>query len=827
MKTLGRSVQESSVPSYLRRNDTSFPAKVTPKLRALYEDYKAALADPGNPGHKWASILKYYQYLSRAVMTNPEYGIGSDGNARGLLFFHQMGLGKTRLAVAIAMAMWDVRPVVVLLARGLQKNFQGTLEAVTRLLHPGASADELSKLLAAARAHVTYVSQDAYNAADQLARAGGLDGRLLIIDEAHNLFRAIINSSAENANARRIYDMVMTAYNLRIVALTGTPAAKNPFELVPCFNMLAGRDLLPTQYETFCTLYVDRERRAVRNRAALANRLVGLVSHVSTALPTEPAGPGSAPPQPRDDGWLPAELPTVLEKVPMGHNQYRFYLLAREKELAEGRGGAGFGREAPGRGGKSVLASAPLSLPGSAKKAMSSYYVKSRMLSTFCPPREWMSRPVEEMPDEVFVPENGPKLHLIAERCLAAKGPVLVYSQFVEQALKPLGRYLRRLGFEEFVPETGSKIGGSVDAIAAIRADMQGRPSEDVPTSSLTWALASARWAESSSSPEEVLADPQAHPELMKRIREADLTDPLLVLGAQDLEYSGEVFAEDLHRLARAVLERHENVRVQKVPAEILAKTAFYGGATTSVPLRFAIISGEVSTEAREVIKDAEISLANLRGGVIKAVLVSKAGAEGLDMKYLVETHTVESYWDKAREDQVKFRAIRMGSHDALPCEERQVQPYLYLATANREIYDQMPPRNREESTIDEMFHTRALDQYEINSDFRKLLAETCLECSLNGYGNCRVCVPTGAPLFHDDPSLDARLPDPCETCGETDVQALPIEVRGNTYFYSVDPVSPLGYAFYEYRAELGAYSPIDPSDSIVADIMRELTKNE
>ncbi|MFA6165807.1 MAG: hypothetical protein WC700_04265 [Gemmatimonadaceae bacterium] len=445
----------------LQRNSTGYPAKVAAKLRELHGRYLRAREDPADRDHFWASSLKYYQYLVRAVIADPEYGVGADGNARGLLIYATMGMGKTRLAVAVAMSLWDARPPVIMLARSLRDNFRRTVEEVVRLTAPAdLTAEELARLQAGAVARFTFVSMDAYNSAEQMARVGtgargadvmgatgGLDGKLLVVDEAHNFFRAVINSGAESSNARRLYEMIMSARNLRIVFLTGTPASKDPFELVPCFNMLTGKDLLPTQFEQFYKLYVDREHHAVRNRERLANRLVGLVSHVSHSRPTEPAASDGdaplAPKQIRDDGWFPERKPLIIKRVEMGPDQYRRYLLAREKEEAEGKGGMGFGGERP---------TAPLSLPGSEKKAASTYYVRSRTLSTFAPPSELDSTAVENMPPELFdaAASIAPKLELIADRIMAAPGPVLVYSQFVESALKPLGRILQRRGLGQF-----------------------------------------------------------------------------------------------------------------------------------------------------------------------------------------------------------------------------------------------------------------------------------------------------------------------------------------------------------------------------------------
>ncbi len=734
---------KAKVTDRLYRNSTSFPAKMTAMLRNLYRDYKAAQENPDAREHAWAALLKYYQFVVRRVMTDPEYGIGSEGNARGLLLAHGMGMGKTMAAAAIAMALWDVRQPVVVLARSLQQNFLDTVAKVVAVTQraAGLSAEELAARQAAAQARFSFVTLDAYNMADQLGRAGtrekgrrggpatgltvgALDGKLLIVDEAHNLFRAIINSGAETTNARRFYAMVQEARDLRIVFLTGTPASKDPFELVPCFNMLAGEDLLPPQYEIFTKLYVDREGRRVKNRDKLANRLVGLVSFVTHSLPTEPTpeslrtrledipielaaeeagveppesilAASSGPRRERDDGWFPERKPLVVDWVEMGGEQYRWYLLAREKEEAEGKGGQGGPRK------EGVLAAPALALPGAEKKAMRSYYVRSRTVGNYAPPREMLGRPIEKIPPDGFAPERGPKLARVAERAAAAPGPVLAYSQFVEHGLKALAGFLRRAGFVE-------------------------------------WAA----------------------------------------------------------------------------------------GAHGDAPA-YAIISGEVDLALRAEIKNAFNAADNLHGERLKALLVSKTGAEGLDLKNIREVHILEPYWDKAREDQVIFRAVRLGSHDMLPREEREVASYLYIAAPNAEIFANIPPANREAKTIDELFHDRALAKYEINRDFRKLLSEVSLECSLLGYGSCRMCVPTDAVLFHGDPALDLRIPNPCEPMRsqEVDVREIRVAVtpgaEPRTYYFADDPSSPLGVRFYEFREDLDGYAEVDLAESAVDALLR------
>lgn len=802
----------------LVRNNTSFPVKAAARLRDLHAEYQrlaaegaaaVAAAAPGDSPDSAASdassdamvaaALKYYQFLVRAVLTDPEFGIGECGNARGLLVYHTMGMGKTFLAVAAAMALWDVRAPVILAPKSLQKNFRETIERFVALIHRDErlAPAELAARQAAAVRRFRFVSLDAYNMATQIAKAtsgvegaGTLTGRFLIIDEAHNFFRAIINSSSEKTNARRLYEMIMEADNLRLLFLTGTPVSKDPFELVPCFNMLAGYDLLPTQYEVFYKHYVDRAARRLANRDKLANRLVGLVSHVTHNLPTGPADRGG-PRAAREKGGFPEELPTIVERVEMSPEQYRQYLLAREKEEAEGRGGAGFAPN-PDR----IVNSPALSLPGAESEAASTYYVRSRSLSNFAPPREYKDLAVADMPPDAFTPETSPKDSRLVANIAKSPGPALVYSQFVDVGgLAPVARFLENAGYTRYeVPKAGA--------------------AEDVPAGAAEGApcLSSAS--------------------LMAYVRE--MTD-WCETEPSDCQFEGSAEPAD------------EVGGLPDDAPDVPPSADAPGPASRAAPklrlpppgLRYAVISGEVPPEDRIRIQEVFNSLENTHGELIKVLLISKTGAEGLDLKGLRQTHTLEPYWYKSREDQVKFRGIRLGSHDHVPPEEREVQPFLYLAVANREMFEGMQPTAREAEapprryklietqTIDERFHERGLAKQALTLDAQALLREVCLECANNGYGRCRLCVPTDAPLFHEDPVRDLRLPDPCRPLAEAEVAVEEIALPGDAaaYYYRRDPEAPLGIRFFEYDPELEAYSPVDPSSGLYMRLYEALAE--
>lgn len=78
--------------------------------------------------------------------------------------------------------------------------------------------------------------------------------------------------------------------------------------------------------------------------------------------------------------------------------------------------------------------------------------------------------------------------------------------------------------------------------------------------------------------------------------------------------------------------------------------------------------------------------MTNLRGEIIKVMMISAAGAAGIDLKNVRQVHIMEPYWNPAMMDQVIGRAIRVCSHSELPPEERNVKANIYLTIFNDDI---------------------------------------------------------------------------------------------------------------------------------------------
>jgi superfamily II DNA or RNA helicase len=404
----------------LHRNSTSYQSTVTSKIMNLFKTYK----------EKEGEKLMFHQYLIRDMMTNPIYGIGQPGNNRGLLIYHTVGTGKTVVAASVLLALIDLKQPVLLLPKSLQSNFLGSIDMLV----------QDPKLAETVKNKINFVSLDAYNSASQMKmKAVTLNNKLLIIDEAHNFFKSIINSANETTNARTLYNMIMDAVDMRIIFLSGTPITKDPFELVPCVNMLCGSEVLPVSYEGFYHDYVE-DRVNVKNKNKLQNRLFGLISYVAFDKPLDPNGV----PKTNEEIGRPDDLGITVENVEMSYDQYLRYITVRDREdkLASTRkakkGDSGRMRDVPA-----------LSIPSSTSKG-SSYYVESRQQSDFSVPTEYKNILPSKLKVDLFDKVSSPKITQLLTHIKKGQLPILVYSQFIKSGLAVVGRYLQNAGYSQW-----------------------------------------------------------------------------------------------------------------------------------------------------------------------------------------------------------------------------------------------------------------------------------------------------------------------------------------------------------------------------------------
>ena len=111
----------------------------------------------------------------------------------------------------------------------------------------------------------------------------------------------------------------------------------------------------------------------------------------------------------------------------------------------------------------------------------------------------------------------------------------------------------------------------------------------------------------------------------------------------------------------------------------------------------------------------------NKNGELVKVILISKAGSEGLDFKNIRQIHILEPWYNMNRIEQIIGRGVRNLSHCSLPFEERNVEIYLHGTL----------PLNGEEPADLYVYRLAEKKALQIGKVTR-LLKETAVDCLLN-----------------------------------------------------------------------------------------------
>jgi SNF2 family DNA or RNA helicase len=108
----------------------------------------------------------------------------------------------------------------------------------------------------------------------------------------------------------------------------------------------------------------------------------------------------------------------------------------------------------------------------------------------------------------------------------------------------------------------------------------------------------------------------------------------------------------------------------------------------------------------------------------IRALLLSSAGGEGLDLKGTRLMQILEPHWNEEKLKQVTGRGIRYQSHAHLPEDERNVTVQRFLSTVPRKSIAERLHLKRPDQSVDEYLHGLSQDKENLNAQFRRLLTE-------------------------------------------------------------------------------------------------------
>ena len=110
----------------------------------------------------------------------------------------------------------------------------------------------------------------------------------------------------------------------------------------------------------------------------------------------------------------------------------------------------------------------------------------------------------------------------------------------------------------------------------------------------------------------------------------------------------------------------------------------------------------------------------NVKGSIIKIIMISPAGAEGINLKNVRQVHIMEPFWNEVRIEQIIGRAIRQCSHKDLPMDERKVDVYRYKMI-----------RTNEKTTTDEKMEDISRRKNNLIQSFLEAVREVAVDCGL------------------------------------------------------------------------------------------------
>ncbi|VVU94736.1 hypothetical protein CPAV1605_461 [seawater metagenome] len=110
----------------------------------------------------------------------------------------------------------------------------------------------------------------------------------------------------------------------------------------------------------------------------------------------------------------------------------------------------------------------------------------------------------------------------------------------------------------------------------------------------------------------------------------------------------------------------------------------------------------------------------NKYGKIIKIIMISPAGSEGINLANVRQVHIMEPFWNEVRIEQIIGRAIRQCSHKDLPMDERKVDVYRYKMI-----------KNEKKNSTDEKMEEIARRKNNLIQSFLEAVRQVAVDCGL------------------------------------------------------------------------------------------------
>ena len=154
----------------------------------------------------------------------------------------------------------------------------------------------------------------------------------------------------------------------------------------------------------------------------------------------------------------------------------------------------------------------------------------------------------------------------------------------------------------------------------------------------------------------------------------------------------------------------------------------------------------------------------NNLGEIIKCLMITSAGSEGINLRNTRYVHIMEPYWHPVRIEQVIGRARRICSHQDLPQEMQTVDVFIYLMTFTKSqldseyaielrLNDASKLNPKKIQTSDEKLYEIMSIKEELTGQLLKAVKESSIDCATHIKSSSKeglVCLSFGQPNVSD-----------------------------------------------------------------------------
>jgi superfamily II DNA or RNA helicase len=647
---------------------------------------------------------------------------------RGLLLYHGLGSGKTCSSILIAENLKNVKNILILMPASLKANFINEgLKFCGDPLYRNSNLGN-SKI----DEKYIFVSYNAPNKIKQLDALGSLDNHVIIIEEVHNLISMMVS---ENAQGKEIYKRLMEAKNCKLVALSGTPLQNFAYETAILFNLLRG--------------YFEE---TILNISSVKDQMYNLLQLEKVLKESSDIDIVSVNPKNKSisiylkkETWDPEYKDTVkkiidraaLEGVtlhplkinrqtlfPEDEERFLDYFISVKGDEERFKNRELFKRRILG---------------------LVSYYSSKKEgfpLTEIHPPIEIEMSNYQYQLYELAREELERKLErLAAQRGKSSKKPR--GTQKIPSNFRVYSRQFSNFVFPEDIPRpfrnpalilsVSKKNNNNENSQKELQDMMQkeseiqeneGQISKDYKKRMDQAVEQLKKQAKSYLTPNGLT---KYSPKMKAMLEQLQSNKGLALVYSNFRKMEGiEVFSQILQENGwtnyNTLLEKNigHNIKSNDKPNNKSSKFSF------------AIFSGEEDFKIRNQIIKLFTSRQNKDGEIIKALMITRAGAEGLDLKNIRQVLIMEPYWNDIRIEQVIGRAVRRNSHVDLPINERKVDVYIYQSILSKEQKEQTKEKISTDQYLMEVAHRKKV----LMNDILGMMKEMAVDCVLNSYDN-------------------------------------------------------------------------------------------